>query len=101
MHIVVQQELLQHLPRRAERVKIAPLAPELEREVAPEVPIGCTNSSRVSDDILRDHNLVLPFHALGEGGEVWRGADMIQIRMCWDCHVSFEGDVILKGYMSF
>lgn len=33
MNIMIQQELLKHLPRRDEKIAVAPLTPELERAI--------------------------------------------------------------------
>lgn len=101
---MVQQELLQHLPRREQEIRIAPLAMELERVLAYVSDRDCVGgrctgtvggARRRCFNVRGDDHLELALDALNKSYEVSGRADFRKISTGRDSHVCFEGDVFL------
>ena len=94
VHVVLDEELLEHLASGDEEVAIAALTPELERAFGRHFRDGAVRDGRL--DIRRDDDLQIALDTLGEADEVRGGAYPGEVRVRWNCHVGFERNVILE-----
>ena len=94
VHVVLDEELLEHLPGGDEKVAVAPLTPELERAFGGHLRDGAVRDSRL--EVRRDDNLQIALDTLGEADEIGGGAYPGQVGVWWYGHISFERDMILE-----
>ncbi len=94
MHVVLNEELLEHLAGGDEEVAVAALTSELERAFGRHFRDGPVCDGCL--DIRRNDDLQIALDTLGEADEVRRRTNPGEVRVWGDGHVGFEWNVILE-----
>lgn len=94
VHVVLDEELLEHLPGGDEEVTIAPLTPELERAFSGHLRDGAVRDG--CPDVGRDDDLQVALHTFGEANKVRRRAYSREVGVWGYGHVGFERNMILE-----